>query len=175
MAGSDIAAAVARAAQVFVAKPAAALQPDRPALARWIGGLKVEARADGDAAVVTDLTAALGGAGEGVTPGWLARAALASCAATCVALAAARAGIALERLEAEARSRSDARGLLGLEDASGRIDPGPGEIELVVRLAAPGATSAQLEALAAEAQAVSPVTALFEQARPVRLTIETGT
>lgn len=173
MSSKDIVAAVERTAGILSRRPAAAVQPDSPALARWIGRLKVETRCGDGPGVLTDVPAALGGAGEGVTPGWLARAALASCAVSGIALAAARAGIELERLEAEVRSRSDTRGLLGIADPSGPVDSGPSDVELIVRIAAPGASPEQLRALVQASQGVSPLVSLFEHATPVRLSIET--
>jgi len=173
LASKDIVAAVQRTAEILSRRPSAAVHPDSPALARWIGGLKVEAVGGvAGSSLVTDVPAALGGEGEGVTPGWLARAALANCTATCIALAAARAGIELERLEAEVRSRSDTRGLLGLAGPSGPVDPGPGDVELIVRIAAPGVSPERLRALAADTQALSPLMSLFQHATPVRLSIE---
>ncbi len=172
MASKDIVAAVERTEHILGQRPSAAVRADSPALARWIGGMQVETGGgDGDN-ILTDVPAALGGAGEGVTPGWLARAALASCTVTCIALAAARAGIELERLEAETRSRSDARGMLGLSSPSGPVDPGPSDVELIVRIAAPGASPERLRALAADTQALSPLMSLFQHATPVRLSIE---
>jgi uncharacterized OsmC-like protein len=56
----------------------------------------------------------VGGSGDQVTPGWLFRAGLASCAATRIAMAAAAEGIELATLEVRASSRSDTRGLLGM-------------------------------------------------------------
>ena len=138
MASKDIVAAVQRTAEILSRRPSAAIQPDSPALARWVGGLKVEASGGKGPAIMTDVPAALGGAGEGVTPGWLARAALANCTATCIALAAARAGHrARAGWKLEARTRRDTRGLLGLTSPSGPVDPGPSDVELIVRIAAP--------------------------------------
>jgi uncharacterized OsmC-like protein len=172
LASKDIVAAVQRTAEILSQRPAAAIRLDSPALARWIGGLKVEASGGDGPGVVTDVPAALGGEGEGVTPGWLARAALAACTVSCIALAAARAGIELARLEAEVRSRSDTRGLLGLVGSLGAVDPGPSDVELIVRIAAPGTSPERLRALAADAQALSPLMSLFQHATPVRLSIE---
>ena len=48
-------------------------------------------------------------------PGWLVRAALASCTGTAIAMRAAKLGIAVEKLEVSVESESDNRGLLGLD------------------------------------------------------------
>ena len=174
MSNQGIVAAVQRTERILNQRPSAAVRPDSPAIARWIGAMQVETDGDDGPGVLTDLPAALGGAGEGVTPGWLARAALAACTVSCIALAAARAGIGLERLEAETRSNSDLRGLLGMSGPAGAVDPGPSDVELIVRIAAPDVSAERLRALAADTQVVSPLMSLFQRATPVRLNIETG-
>ena len=68
----------------------------------------------------------LGGTGDRVTPGWLFRAGLASCATTSIVLTAAAEGIELATLEVWVGSRSDARGLLGMtDDAGSPCSPAP--------------------------------------------------
>jgi len=62
------------------------LLPDRPATARWERGTRVVASHANGAQMATDMPNELGGTGDGVTPGWLFRAGLASCAATSIAL-----------------------------------------------------------------------------------------
>src|SRR5215212_3986513 len=72
--------------------------------------------------VISDMSKAVGGGATAPTPGWLLRAALASCDATLVAMEAAREGVELTGLEVTVDSESDFRGILGVDDA---IDPGP--------------------------------------------------
>ena len=174
MATVDIAAAVRRTQEVFRRRPGAALQADSPALCRWVGGVSVVTGDGGGREVVTDLPPALGGGGEALSPGWLSRAGLAACTATCIAMIAASEGVELTRLEVEARSRSDNRALFGMSDADGPVDPGPREVALSVRIAALNASPERLRALVAAAQATSPVISAFEKATPVTLEIETN-
>jgi len=95
--------------------------------------------------VLTDMPTELGGSGDKVTRGWLFRARLASCLATCIALGAAAEGIELASLEVLATSRSDLRGLLGMADSTGApVGAGPGEIQLRVRISAAGARLEQV-------------------------------
>ena len=68
------------------------------------------------------LSSGCGGGAAAPTPGWLVRAALASCAATTIAMRAAELDIALTRLEVTAESETDMRGLLDVSDG---VDPGP--------------------------------------------------
>jgi uncharacterized OsmC-like protein len=173
MAIADIAAAVRRTEQVFRRRPSAALQADPPAFCRWIGGVSVAAGDGSGREVVTDLPPALGGGGEAFTPGWFSRAALAACTATCIAMLAAREGIELTRLELEARSCSDKRGIFGMTTPEGRIDPGPRDVELSVRIAASNASPERLRALVQAGHEISPVLSTFEKATPVTLSVET--
>ena len=66
-------------------------------------------------AVETDMPKGVGGGGGVPQPGWLLRAALASCTATAIAMRAAKVGIELDKLEVVVESHSDNRGLLGLD------------------------------------------------------------
>jgi uncharacterized OsmC-like protein len=172
MATADIAAAVRRTQQILRRRPGAALQADSPALCRWVGGVSVVTGDGSGREVVTDLPPALGGGGEALSPGWLSRAGLAACTATCIAMIAASEGVELTRLEVEARSRSDKRALFGMTDAAGPIDPGPRDVELSVRIAALNASPQRLGELVAAAQAISPVLSVFEKATAVTLSIE---
>lgn len=118
---------------------------------------------------------ALAHCGDQPSPGWLLRAALASCAVTRIALSAAEAGIALHTLEASAHSRSDARGLLGLPDSDGSPVPvGPVEVTMRVRIGANGIAPERLRLLVDQAIALSPVSQWLAQPVPVALQIEAG-
>lgn len=173
MATADIAAAVRRTEQVLRRRPAAGIHADSPALCRWVGGVSVVIGDGSGREVASDLPPALGGGGEGFTPGWFSRAGLAACAATGIAMLAARDGVELTRLDVEARSRSDARGIFGLLSPEGPVDPGPRDVELLVRIAASNAPPERLRALVDAMQAISPVRSLFENAKPVALKVET--
>jgi uncharacterized OsmC-like protein len=173
MAGEDIAAAWDRLERVLAKRPAAGLHDDQAALARWDGGLRTSVRGAPGCEVVTDMPSELGGDDAAPTPGWFMRAGAAACLATCIAVLAARAGIELTLLEAEATSRSDLRGMSpSLGDA---VDPGPHQIEIAVRIAAPGVSDERLRALVETAQRLSPVSAALQVARPIALQISVGT
>src|SRR5580693_1715721 len=173
MATKDIAAAFERTERVLRARPSVGDHADEPATARWDGGVRFQIDDGHGRTLVTDLTAALGGQNEAPSPGWLVRAGLAACLATCTAAVAAREGVELSMLEVEARSRTDARGLVGVTNADGAtVDPGPRDLELAVRIVAPGVDAARLAALVARADAISPVSAALRLARPVAVTVE---
>ncbi len=170
-----IAAAIQRLRAIFRRHPEAAVHDDAPATARWERGLRVVASDGNGAQVVTDLPVELGGTGDQVTPGWLFRASLASCAVTSIALSAAAEGIALSALEVSANSRSDARGLLGMQDPPGvPVYAGPGHVVMQVKIAAAGVAPQQLRALVEASLRQSPIPNALSQATPLVLQIDVG-
>lgn len=169
----DIAAAVRRVGSVLERRPTTGIHDDAPAAARWQSGLRVLASHDNGTQVLTDMPIELGGSGDAVSPGWLFRAGLASCLATCIAMNAAAEGIELASLEVLASSRSDLRGLLGMTDSTGApAGAGPSEIQLRVRIAAAGVSPERLRLLVEESNRCSPVSAAAREAVPVALRIE---
>jgi uncharacterized OsmC-like protein len=173
MTTDTIASAMQRLTTVLVRRPELGLHDDAAALARWQGGVRVECRHANGAIVVTDMPRELGGSGDEVTPGWLFRAGLASCFATCVALQAAAEGISLALLEVSALSRSDTRGLLGLAEATGEpVCAAARDIRLQVRVSAPGTAPDRLETLVSETLRCSPIPSLIQRAAPIDLQIE---
>ena len=173
MARQDIAAALQRVASIFSRRPEAAIHDDAPGIVRWQGGLRFEATHQNGTRVWTDMPAEFGGMGDQVSPGWLTRAGLAACTASCIALAAATEGIELETLEVKATSRSDARGMLGIATANGEtVYPGPHDVQLHVRISACGVTPQRLRTLVEESNRRAPITAAFKIALEVSLHIE---
>jgi uncharacterized OsmC-like protein len=174
MSTPEVAAALERLRSVLQRRPSAGIDADTPALSRWDGGLRAVARHADGSEWVTDMPPELGGQG-GASPGWLLRAALASCAVTRIAMGAATEGIALSVLEARASSRSDAGGLVGLADAQGRaVAAGPFDVQLQVRIAAAGESPERLRALVERCARQSPVTQALETQTPVALQVEIG-
>jgi len=173
MTTEDIATAVQRVESALKRRPTAGMHDDAPATARWQTGLRVAAcHADGTQ-VLTDMPTELGGSGDQVTPGWLLRAGLASCLTTRIAMGAAAAGIELTFLEVSARSRSDARGLLGMADVSGEpVGAGPRDVQLLVRISAPRVSADRLQQLIKESDRCSPVSAAVRDQVPVAVQVE---
>ena len=95
--------------------PKDALNTSPPITAVMEGGLKCRATGGSGQSVVTDMPQAVGGGGSAPSPGWLSRAALATCDATRIALRAAELGIELDTLEVTTDSVDDDRGLFGLD------------------------------------------------------------
>ena len=168
----QVAQALRRAEQALRRRPSLGLHDDAPATARWEHGTRVASAHENGASVVTDMPEELGGAGTGVTPGWLFRAALASCLATRIAMDAGTAGIALAALEVVASSRSDARGLLGMNEPTGDAVPaGPRDLMLDVRIAAPGVPPERVRALVERGLRCSAIAELARVETPIALRV----
>jgi len=175
MSSETILAAQRRVERLVRERPSVALVEETPAAAQWEGAGKASIRHPDGNIIHTDLPRELGGDGERVSPGWLLRAAMASCAVTRIAMLANESGIVLQKLEAEAGSVTDVHGLLGLSREDGQAaSPGPAHAHLLVRIAAAGVPQEQLRELVAEAIRLSPMVAAFRDAIPVRLDIDTG-
>ncbi|WP_341903630.1 OsmC family protein [Polaromonas sp. YR568] len=171
MSDSPISLALQRAEEAFAQKPGLALQNDAPAKAVFVGGLATQVAGPAGHTVGTDMPVTLGGAGACPGPGWLMRAGLASCTATVIAMRAERLGIRLTRLAVTANSRSDARGLLGVDPL---VAAGPLEVNLDIDIAADGQTPESLAELVAWADAHSPVTNALRRAIDVQSQVRYG-
>lgn len=173
MSSQDLAVALQRVESVLRRRPDMGLHDDAPATARWERGTRIVARHANGMQIETDMPTELGGSGDQVTPGWLLRAGLASCTATRIAMAAARAGIELDTLELQASSRSDTRGLLGMTQADGDpVQAAPRDVQLVVRISARGVSAEQLRALVEDGHRCAPVPCAMQEPVPVSLHIE---
>jgi uncharacterized OsmC-like protein len=173
MTTNDIAAALRRVETVLRRRPEMGLHDDAPATARWEQGTRVVASHANGSQMATDMPSELGGTGDKVTPGWLFRAGVASCAATSIAMTAAAEGVALSSLEVRASSRSDTRGLLGMADADGTtVCAGPRDVQLHIRIAAHGIEPERLRLLVEKAYRCSPIPTGVVNAVPVDLRID---
>jgi uncharacterized OsmC-like protein len=143
-----------RLAGLLAAQPEKACVRPGPTTARIVAGLCCEVRGPNGETLRTDMAPAMGGAASAPAPGWLMRASLASCTATCIAMRAATQGVELTLLEVTVESEADQRGMLGLDD---RIAPGPSAITARVRIGAAGVPAQELRALAEWADRHSPV------------------
>ena len=175
MAVQEIAAALQRAESVYRRRPSAAHQQDAPAMATWKGGLRIVATHQDGTSIATDMPTEFGGSGDQVSPGWLFRAGLAGCAATCIAMCAATQGIALRSLRLSAYSAGDARGVLGMTDADGTpVFAGFQDLRLRVQISAPLVSEERLRALVEQGLRASPIYATLHTTVPIGIEIEVG-
>lgn len=169
MAAATIRDALQRVCTTFTQKPRLALQPDTQARAEWTGGLAMRVTHPDGHVVHTDMPESMGGTGAAVSPGWLMRGGLAACTATVVAMRAEQLGIRLTRLQVTVGSRSDARGMLGLDDS---VDAGPLDLDMQVDIGAQGQSAQALAELVAWADAHSPVSGALRHALDLRVSVE---
>jgi uncharacterized OsmC-like protein len=120
--------------------------------------------------LVTDMPAGIGGRGEEPSPGWLYRAALASCVASTIGMEAARQSVALHSLEVEVDSESDDRGILGMDEA---VPAGQLSTRVRVRAAADGVDEGRLREVLERGAGRCPSLDATRRAVDVSLEIET--
>jgi uncharacterized OsmC-like protein len=164
---SGIREAIEGAAEYLKAHPEEAEYTDGPASARIESGLRIAIAGPGGESAVTDMVASVGGAGSAPSPGWLLRAAEASCVATLIAMRAAQLGLVIVALEVVVDSISNDRGILGI-DAS--VPAGPSSTRVAVRIEVDGAPTAEVEGLVNWAVDHCPVTDAVR--REVPMTVE---
>jgi uncharacterized OsmC-like protein len=168
MGASDIATAVVRARGFLENHPDRARYRDSEAVAIVEEGLTV--RVDGGAwSIRTDMTKGVGGGASAASPGWLLRAALASCIATLIIMRAAELGLELSDLRVTVDSESDDRGLLGGTDG---IPAGPLSVRVVVSADTGGAEERTVREAIEWGFAHCPVCDALERPVPVEHVIE---
>jgi uncharacterized OsmC-like protein len=170
MTADGIRAAIEAATSHYAANPADARATDSVAVATLVDGLVVDVHGPNGARVTTDMVAGVGGTETAPSPGWLLRAAEASCVATLIAMRAAVLGISLDTLEVSVDSESDDRGMLGMDDT---VPAGPLTGRVAVRLAAGGVDPATLDEMARWGVDHCPVCNALE--RPVPITVDVAT
>ena len=169
----EVAAAMARVCHVLMRRPEMAMHDDAPATARWRGGMRNVATHENGTAIETDMAPEIGGTGDRVTPGWLFRAGLASCAVTSIAMRAAAEGVTLTMLEAHVESRTDMRGILDMTSADGApVHAGPAEIHLRVKIAADDMAADDLQALVNRGCRCSPVPSAIVTPTPLAIHVD---
>jgi uncharacterized OsmC-like protein len=167
-----IAEAVANASTYLTEHPDEARYRDSPAHAHLESGLAVTVTGPAGESIRTDMPTGIGGAASAPSPGWILRAAAASCVASLIAIRAAETGIELTSVDVEVDSESDDRGILGLDPA---VSPGALSMKIVVAIVAPGASRDAVEAVARWAIEHCPVTDTVARAVPVALEITWST
>jgi uncharacterized OsmC-like protein len=153
----------------YAEHPADARSTDSAATARLVEGLVVEVTGPSDERVRTDMVTSVGGTGSAPSPGWLLRAAEASCVATLIAMRAAMLGVTLASVEVTVDSESDDRGLLGMDDT---VPAGPLSGRVAVRIAADGVDATTLDQIARWGVKHCPVCDALERAVRIETIVE---
>jgi len=170
MTADQIRNAIQTASEYLTQHPEDARSTDSAATAGLVDGLVVRVTGPKGETITTDMVPSVGGAASAPSPGWLLRAAEASCVVTLIAMRAAMLGITLDTLEVTVDSVSDDRGLLGIGDD---VPAGPLSGRVAVRLTAAGTDPATLEEMARWGVRHCPVCDALERAVPVTTEIST--
>jgi uncharacterized OsmC-like protein len=158
--------AVASAGTYLTAHPDEARYRDSSAVARSVSGLAVIVTGPGGETVTTDMPTAIGGGGASPSPGWLMRAAAASCVASLIAIRAAATDTVLGPFEVTVDSESDDRGILGLDDT---VDAGALSMKVVVSFEGADPGTDGVRELVDWAVRHCPVTDTIARAVPIEL------
>lgn len=168
MAETDVRDAVRGASVYLTEHPDEARYRDSHARARLGAGLHVEVDGVGGESLQTDMPKGIGGSATTPSPGWLFRAATASCVASLIGIRAAALEITLGSVEVVVDSESDDRGILGLDSG---VAAGALSMRVVVSITAPGFDRATIQALARWAVDHCPVADSVRRAVPIEVVI----
>ena len=166
---SDIKESIDNAVRYLSDHPDEARYTDSFARAKLDEALRVEVAGPGELRLVTDMPAGVGGRDKEPSPGWVFRAALASCVATTIGMEAARERVTLRSLEVEVDSESDDRGILGMDEA---VPAGPLSMRIRIRAAAHGVEEGSMREVVARGAGRCPVCDATKRAVDVSLDIE---
>jgi uncharacterized OsmC-like protein len=169
MGQADIAAAINGARAYLTAKPAEARYRDGAATASIEDGLRVRVSGTDGASLITDMVTGIGGGGSAPGPGWMFRAAYASCVAPLIAMRAAEEGWKLGTLEVSVDSESDDRGILGV-DAS--VPAGPLSVRVAVTASVDGVDGAAVRTAIEQSVGRCPVHDAVTRAVPVEVAVQ---
>lgn len=162
---SPIAAALASTRAFLTDRGETRPAADPAAIATLVSGLRCRVDTDGKGSFATDMPERIGGTGVAPSPGQYLRGAAAACMATAIAMSAADHEVELESLVVTVGSRSDGLAFFGLTD--GKVEYA--DLEIAVEVAAPAASTAQLDDVIEYARAHAPVGLSIE--RPVPTTV----
>jgi len=145
-------------------------EPDSRATAVMEAGLKCRVESASGKFIYTDMPDSVGGTATANSPGWLMRAAVASCDACLLTMRAARTGVVLDSVKVSVDGWSDGRGMF-LDQG---ISPGSTELRVLFEVESASASRAQIQALVNWVIEHSPVGTDMSQAVKVAYELKTG-
>jgi uncharacterized OsmC-like protein len=168
---AEIRESIEKAVRYLMDHPDEARYTDSFARAILGEALRVEVEGPGGERIVTDMPGGVGGRAEELSPGWLFRAAIASCVASTIGMEAAREGLTLTSLEVVVDSESDDRGILGMDES---VPAGPLSSRIRIRAQADGVEPGRLRELLERGAGRCPVCDATKRAVDVSLEIATS-
>ena len=149
--------------------PQDAKSTDSVATATIEDGLRCIVRGPDGAEVATDMVTSVGGGNTAPSPGWLLRAATASCVAILITMKAALDDVDLGELEVSVDSQSDDLGILGIDEST---PAGPLSVSVRVKVGANGNDEEKVRQLVAWAHNHCPLCDATKRAVPISLETE---
>lgn len=146
--------------------PEKALVVDSFARARLGDSLSVTVEGPSGQRLTSDMPKGIGGGAAAPSPGWIARAGIAACATTTIALRAAELSIPITSVEVKVESRSNDAAFLGVGVP---MPPGPIEVTMHVEIRST-ASKESVEALVTWALEHAPEVDALTRAIPMRVT-----
>lgn len=171
MTAASIKQALAGATEYLTANPADATSTDSAATATMVDGLVTRVTGPNGESLTTDMVPSVGGTASAPSPGWLLRAAEASCVATLITMRAAMLDVTLDTLEVTVDSVSDDRGLLGIDVS---VPAGPLTGRVAIRIAAAGVDPELLDEIAHWGVEHCPVCDALERSVPITTEVTTA-
>lgn len=168
MADDPIRSSIESAVEYLTQHPNEVRYTDSPATAT-ITGLRSTVVGTNGESLITDMPESVGGEDSAPSPGWLLRAAIASCDATLIAMRAALKGIELSDLQVTVDSESDDRGILGMDTS---VPAGPLSLRIHVKIAAAGVSAEELRDLVEWADRHCPVSDAVQRAVPTTVDVQ---
>ena len=169
MSNDHIRTALEGAIGYLTENPGDAKSTDSYATASIEDGLRCVVRGADGAEIHTDMVASVGGGNTAPSPGWLLRAATASCVATLIGMKAALEGIQLGDVEVTVDSQSDDLGILGIDDS---VPAGPLSVSVRVKVEANGNDPGKLREVVDWAHDHCPLCDLTKRQVPITLETE---
>ncbi|MEA2476029.1 MAG: hypothetical protein QOF16_369 [Actinomycetota bacterium] len=163
----SIATAIGDAVSYLTEHPDEAAYTDSPATATLEKGLKVTVVGSEGESLLTDMPTSVGGANSAPSAGWMMRAAVAACEATLIAMRAAQQGVSLSSVEVTVDSKSDDRGILGIDSS---VPAGPASVRVRVKVSGEAADS-DIKSVVEWAHEHCPVSDTVRRAIPMELDV----
>jgi uncharacterized OsmC-like protein len=169
MSSETIREAVKNAIGYLTEHPDEAKSTDSFATATIEGGLRCKVVGAGGTPIYTDMVTSVGGGNSAPSPGWMLRAATASCVATMIAMKGALEDVELGNVEVTVDSESDDQGILGIDED---VPAGPQSVRIQVKLSSSGTDPEELRQLVSWAHDHCPLCDLTKREVPITLETE---
>jgi uncharacterized OsmC-like protein len=170
MSNDSIRTALEGAIEYLKENPADAKATDSVATASIEDGLRCVVRGPDGAEIHTDMVTSVGGGNTAPSPGWLLRAATASCVATLIGMKAALEGVQLGDVEVTVDSQSDDLGILGIDET---VPAGPLSVSVRAKVEANGNDPEKVREIVQWASDHCPLCDLTKREVPMTLDTET--